>query len=161
MENSLAIANYFVGKSLETGIEMTPMKLVKLTYISHGWHLGLKKQPLINEATEAWRYGPVVPSVYNKFKVYGSAQIKALETNISSKVIEIEDKTLSVFLDEVWNVYKGYNGLQLSTLTHQPNTPWDIVYNQRGGKDSDTNMIIPNELIQKHYEQKIVTPATT
>lgn len=58
------IANFFVKKAQEEQIPLTLMKIIKLVYIAHGWHLAHKKSPLISEPVEAWPYGPVVPSVY-------------------------------------------------------------------------------------------------
>src|SRR5882724_82988 len=75
METSLSIANYFIKKARESGAEMTPMKLIKLVYISYGWYLAFANKPLINEKVQAWKYGPVVPSVYQEFKKFYKGQI--------------------------------------------------------------------------------------
>ena len=79
MKTALEIANYFIEKSLDSGVDLTPMKLNKLVYIAHGWYLGLSDRPLIGEAAQAWKYGPVIPSIYHRFKAYGGAQITSLE----------------------------------------------------------------------------------
>jgi len=63
METPLAVANYFIKKSQDDGIAVTPMQLVKLVYIAHGWHLGLHHSQLLTESIQAWKYGPVIPSV--------------------------------------------------------------------------------------------------
>ncbi|RYE90398.1 MAG: DUF4065 domain-containing protein [Cytophagaceae bacterium] len=76
--DAVAIANYFIQKSLDTGVEVTPMKLLKLVYISHGWSLALLNEPLINEAVEAWTYGPVIPSLYQELKEYGRERVTKL-----------------------------------------------------------------------------------
>ena len=155
MNTSLQIANYFVEKSINFGVELTPMKLVKLTYIAHGWYLALADSPLINEAVEAWKYGPVVPSVYQHFKKYKNQQITALEFDCNlNQIPNIEEENLKLFLNKIWEVYKDFNGLQLSTLTHQPNTPWDIIWNQSGVRKNE-HQIIPNEIIKNHYLEKI------
>jgi len=75
MENSLAVANYFITKANDEGTELTPMKLIKLVYIAHGWHLGLKNESLIDEGVQAWKYGPVIKSVYDEFKGYKNGQV--------------------------------------------------------------------------------------
>jgi hypothetical protein len=36
-ETAAAIANYFIDKALEDDRELTPMKLIKLVYLAHGW----------------------------------------------------------------------------------------------------------------------------
>ena len=156
MENPLAIANYFVQKSIDTGQELTPLKLVKLVYISHGWYLAFTGVPLISEAVQAWKYGPVVQSVYTAFSKYGKDQISQPYNafGLNKEPITVKDPDLFRFLDKIWEVYKNHNGLQLSTLTHQPGTPWDIAWNKLNGKNR-ASAEISNELIKDHYKQKI------
>lgn len=157
MEDSLAVANYYINKANDEGTELTPMKLIKMVYIAHGWHLGLKNASLINEGIQAWKYGPVVPSVYENFKSYKDTQVSkpAYILTEQGQILcpEIKDENVKPFLDEVWNAYKKFNGLQLSTLTHQKGTPWDTVWNVEGGHRY-TSAPIRNELIKDHYIEK-------
>jgi len=154
MQNPIAIANYFIKRSMADGTELTPMKLVKLVYIAHGWYLALKGEPLLPEAIEAWKYGPVVSKVYHTFKKYGRDCITSLEYQ-GNNIPDVTDSETTTFLDKIWDVYKKYTGLQLSTLTHQPNTPWDIAWNSENGCNAKS-VIIRNELIEAHYKEKIV-----
>jgi uncharacterized phage-associated protein len=157
MEKSLAVANYFIKKSLETGIQLTPMHVIKLSYIAHGWHLGFTDEPLLNEAIEAWKYGPVVPTIYHSFKKYGAEKVTKLEDEIDLNAQTVvvcqptvqEAKTIGL-LNQVFSVYSKFSALQLSALTHQANTPWDITFRQNG-----EGAIIPNDLIKQHYKEKI------
>lgn len=151
MHNPILIANYFLTKSFQTGKEITPMKLVKLVYIAHGWHLGLYNSPLINEPVQAWKYGTVIGSVYHAFKDYSNDPI--------TQYAPIPDQEslspgLKQFLDRIWEVYSKFDGLQLSTMTHQPNTPWDIVWNKEGGK-AKRAVIIGTDVITEHYKSKM------
>ncbi len=152
---TISVANYFVRKALNGGESLTPMKLVKLVYIAHGWRLGLYGEPLLGEAVEAWKYGPVVPSVYHRFKSYGDGPVtrQAYLWKEGQMVIpEIEDDLeLKEFLDRVWDVYRDFSALQLSTMTHQRDTPWDTIWRQRGGSET-RGAIIPDQLIQEHYQ---------
>ena len=45
------IADYFLSKHSVDG-NITPMKLIKLVYIAHGWHLGITDTALIDENPE-------------------------------------------------------------------------------------------------------------
>lgn len=156
MKTSLEIANYFIEKSLETGEELTPMKLNKMVYIAHGWYLALADQPLINEAAQAWKYGPVVPSVYRRFKSYGGSQITSLEPADDMITIpQVRDAELQQFLQRIWEVYGHLSGLQLSSLTHQEGTPWSNTRDQTGNSKDNGGAIIPNDLIKKHYKEKV------
>lgn len=153
MENSLAISNFFIEKSLKTGVELSPMKLLKMIYISHGWYLGLNNAPLIDDTVEAWRYGPVVPKIYHTFKHYGNEQITDLDFDIQTFSYLKPSATLCMFLDKIWEVYSPFTGLQLSSLTHEEGSPWDTVWNKQGGK-SEKSAQIPNDLIKEYYQHK-------
>jgi uncharacterized phage-associated protein len=156
MYKPLAVANFFIGKSLETGIELTNMKLVKLLYIAHGWYLGLADKPLLTEAVQAWKYGPVVMSIYHTFKKYGDRQVMSLESDFDGRHVVIptvDDVEVAKFLNRIWDVYNGYSGPQLSTITHEAGSPWDITWNKNGGKNKQSTFI-PNDLIAAFYRQK-------
>jgi uncharacterized phage-associated protein len=75
MYDAIAIANYFIEKSLATGKRLTPMQLVKLVYIAHGWYLARTGKPLLADAVQAWQFGPVIPTLYHEFKQFRDGQI--------------------------------------------------------------------------------------
>lgn len=152
MNNSFQIANFFIKASQDEGCELSPMKLIKLAYISHGWSLGLKGVGVLDEAIYAWKYGPVINSIYHTFKEYGSGQITELYKDDNS--YPMPDPADIEVLGAVWKSYKNFSAIQLSTMTHQPNTPWDIVWNQQGGCKKE-NAIIPNNIIQDYYKKKV------
>ncbi len=159
MENALAVANFFIKKSFDTGEPVTNMKLVKLVYIAHGWYLGLSGQPLLTEPVEAWKYGPVVPSIYYSFKDYGGETIKQMVTagNANeSALVTLSDPDLVPFLEKIWEVYGQFSGVDLSAMTHQDNTPWKQVWDTQG-KHSN-NVIIPNDLIKEYYQKLVNAP---
>jgi len=152
MFESVVIANYFIEKSLNSGnVILTPMKLLKLVYIAHGWYLGLTGKPLINETVMAWKFGPVVGSVYQQFKRYGGTKIIEPAPVPPSYHLPVH---VTRFLDKIWEIYSGFTAVQLSTMTHKPGTPWDKVWNQQGGKDQ-LAAEISNKIIQEHYSQKV------
>jgi uncharacterized phage-associated protein len=155
MYNSLVIANYFVGKSIETGVELTPMKLLKLVYISHGWFMGYNETPLISDAVLAWKYGPVIRPVYSNFKKYCKSQILSpIDINGDFSISEGEEKTdcndVNKFLDVVWDKYKNYSGIDLSALTHQQGSPWHQTVMNLG-----VESVIPNGVIRGYYKKKV------
>ena len=134
------------------------MKLAKLIYIAHGWYLGLTGEPLITEGVQAWKYGPVIKSIYYDFKQYGNNRIDALqmdEDRCSYPIVT--DKNIIELLDKVWEIYSKFTAVQLSTMTHIEGTPWFITWELRGGKNTP-DTIIPNELIESHYKGKVNAP---
>ncbi len=154
MERPITIANYFIDKAIKTNEPVSPLKLLKLVYLAHGWYLGLQGDPLIDETVQAWKYGPVVPSIYHSFKHYGNEQITKLDYDIfSDSYIVPQQPEIISFLDKVWDVYKKYSAVQLSALTHEKNSPWDIVWNQQGGSQ-ELFAPIDNSIIKTYYQGK-------
>jgi uncharacterized phage-associated protein len=155
--DSEAVANYFIQKSFDQGVSLSQMKLLKLVYIAHGWHRGYFGVNLINDAVEAWQYGPVIPDLYRKIKHYGRSRIDAPIDGFGlagdEKNLLPHPQTVEL-LDQVWSAYRDYSAIQLSSITHQKGTPWDEIWNKDGGSPYEGSLI-PNELIETYYKNKI------
>ncbi len=142
MASSISVANQFIKLGLKDGETFTPMQLLKLVYIAHGWMLAVYSEALIVERIEAWRYGPVIPSLYDKIKMYGG---NSITDYIESDQPPIEDLQQLQVIEFVYQTYKQMDGIRLSTITHQPNTPWQLTY------EHGYNRAISDDLIQNHY----------
>ncbi|QEE50338.1 DUF4065 domain-containing protein [Flavobacterium alkalisoli] len=143
-----SVANYFIDKYGKNG-QLTPMKLLKLTYIAYGWFLAVteNKEKLLSEKPVAWDMGPVFPSLYSDLKRnYTDFNIK---TKIPTPVKEHVSERDAKFLDRIWNIYGRYDGVYLSALTHQENTPWQEVYCK------GCNSILDDDTIYNHYKEKL------
>ena len=141
----LAVARYLLERADASNRTLSPMKLIKLVYITHGWMLGLYGRPLIREDVEAWRYGPVIRELYQEVKQFRARPIPV--DHIPPQADAIFDGLERSVMDQVHDIYGKRSAIQLSRMTHSPGTPWDIVYNQLG-KD----FVIPNDLIEDHYK---------
>ena len=149
----LKISEYFLHLSSkeDTG-GIDPMKINKLIYLAHGWHLGFYEEPLINEEVSAWKYGPVIPSVYHHYKIHGANIIS--NRKYKKDTFNEIDNSAKHLLRHVWNHYKKYNGLGLSMITHEKDTPWNEIWNEKGGKDR-LGAVIDNNTIKEHYRNRI------
>lgn len=123
---------------------LTPMQVQKLAYIAHGWQLGIAGRPLVNEPIEAWQYGPVIPSLYRRYKHYGSSPIDECPSERPTSLDEEEHD----LIDQVWKGYGNRSGVSLSALTHEPGTPWYITIQQSG-----RGAVISNDLIEDYYRR--------
>ncbi|MEW8333492.1 MAG: type II toxin-antitoxin system antitoxin SocA domain-containing protein [Candidatus Thiodiazotropha sp.] len=135
------------------------MKLIKLVYIAHGWHLANFNSGLIGEAVEAWKYGPVIPSLYHSFKQYKNSKItqqKLLFGDSGNLIIPTAPPELTQFLDAVWDNYSRYSGIDLSAITHQQDTPWYKIWHDNGGSNM-SGAIIPTDLIKQHYRERLAS----
>ena len=80
--NSKAVANHFLELAKRDGQTIDPMKIQKLAYYAHGFFLALYDKPLLDDRVEAWKWGPVIPSLYHEFKQYGGGPIVGLATDV-------------------------------------------------------------------------------
>ena len=152
MESSIAICNYFIKKSLDEGTPSDGLKLLKLTYIAHGFYLAYTGTPLVDEGAEAWKYGPVFPCLYSCLKKNGPNEITRLQKEHAQYPAPlVTDQDQCKFLDEVWLCYGKYDKLTLSSIAHADGTPWAVTINYSKG-DERSGSVIPNNLITKYYK---------
>lgn len=144
MHSSVTIANRFLEKAAANDRLLTPMQLLKLVYLAHGWMLGLHGRPLISDHVEAWQYGPVIPKLYNAIRHFKSDPVTG---PLSGAGAELDDVEADI-VDQTFDIYGGKTGPALSRLTHMPGGPWAAVY-ERGS----FGMSIPNDIIEDHYRQ--------
>lgn len=135
---AVQVANYLILKArTEKEGDLTNMKLQKLLYFAQGLFLaGTEgKQLLFDDPIEAWKYGPVIPSVYQQLSGFGENQINVFLLDKSGNIAEFEslDKDVKYVADYVWNKYGHYDSYRLSSMTHRPDTPWkNTIINKRG-----------------------------
>ncbi len=144
MHDSRVVANRFLGLAKEANDSLTPMQLLKLVYIAHGWMLGLYGRPLIRDQVEAWQYGPVIPRLYNAVRQFRSQPVVGPISSRDEKIEAHEDSIIK----QVYEIYGNLSGPALSRLTHAPKTPWDLTY-----KPNEFGIEISNDVIEDHYQR--------
>lgn len=145
------VANYLLAFSNETGDAITNLKLQKMLYYVQAWYLANHNEPLFSEDFEAWIHGPVIPSLYHQYKVFGGSPIESdlkevdLKNNIDSEKLN--------FIKEVIEVYMPYGGYKLELMTHNEQ-PW---IEARGQLEPDQHCseIIEKESMRIFYGSKI------
>ena len=155
-----AIANYFVARALqEKDKEFTPMKLQKLLYYAHGWYLALADEPLFDARVEVWRYGPVIQEIYSQYRKHGGDTITSTQTELrvseSGELEQFEpmvtnDPLIVDFLNQIWEIYSPFTGIQLSNKTHRPGTPWSKIV-EAFPQAPSTRERIPNEELKQYF----------
>jgi len=140
-----AVANEFLDLAEASKNPLTQIKLMKLVYLAHGWSLGLDRGPLFNDKVQAWKFGPVIPSIYHEFKDCGGGPISHRAEAFGTKLSDEERELVR----RVWEVYGKYSAYQLSNMTHDPDGPWSKTYDS-----SAKDVVIPNDAIQAYFAQK-------
>jgi uncharacterized phage-associated protein len=161
--SAIAVANYLLRRARDIGLELTPMEILKLVYIAHGWNLAIGDHPLIREEIEVWTYGPVIRSLYDSVKHYGRDPISAPLQNscIDSATRNVREEEPAepftdderMILDRVVEVYGPLRAFQLSALTHKEGTPWSKANAQ--GRSTITDPEIAEHFRQLAQEQEV------
>lgn len=164
--SALALANYFIELAQSNGSQIKPLRLMKLVYIAHGYILAMLGRSALNprfDEVEAWRYGPVIPSVYHSFKRFGNQPITEKtvifgdekkengDISINIETPELKDKEMRDICEFVWKRYGTYSDGGLVDLLHKPGTPWGLTYKE------GMNIKIPDALTHAYYKSLINT----
>lgn len=157
-DNALSVANYFIELAQQEGKNLTQLGLMKRVYIAHGFSLAINHKSLLDhrfDRVEAWRYGPVIPSVYHSFKQYRANPITektvVMEWDDRTfvpifKTPQLQDSSARKIVEMVWKRYCGMSDSEMVNLTHKSGTPWDICYIQ------GENKLIPDEITELYYK---------
>lgn len=138
MVSAKQVASYFIEKAsqLNENNDLTNLKLQKMLYFAQVEHLKKYGEPLFDDAIEAWKYGPVIPAVYEWLKGCGAYQITKFDIETSTDAL---DEEITSFLETIWDKYNAYSASGLVNKTHEANSAWAKTYN--GGKGN--RAIIP------------------
>jgi len=147
---SSTIAGYFIEKSNQESAPFSVLQLIKLVYISHGWNLALNNTPLIYDRIEAWKYGPVMPSLHNLFEVNNLSKNDLVEDFLIEETSCIKSNH-KILLNKIYAKYKHMSGDKLTELMHQEDTPWHTVWDNKKGK----NKPIEDAATKAYYSRQI------
>ena len=143
MHDSATVANRFLELANEAKKTLTPMQLLKLVYIAHGWSLGLYGVPLIRHEVQAWQYGPVIPELYERIRKFKSLPVEGPVK--ASRRDQLSDRDLDI-IRQVFVRYGDLPGPALSRITHADGTPWTLTY-----RPGTFGLVISNDLIEDYY----------
>ena len=182
-----AVSNTLLDLAESEGKEICPLKLQKLLYFCHGWHLGLTGQPLQRELFEAWKYGPVLRSIYREFRrfrndpITGRAvetqyigpahegagkieqaigRVRVFEPRLVDETVDLDTDFADGVIGRVWELYGDHSAVHLSRLTHENGTPWSQVMNAvEDREDPPPGLMIPDELMKDWFAANLLDQA--
>lgn len=141
---AIDVAEQFIARFYKTKTSVTNLKLQKLLYYAQGWSIGLFNKKMFPEPVEAWKYGPVVESVYH---TYSHFKFTPIETSVPEvrKVITI---------DAAFKVYGHLSASELSRKTHlEP--PWQNSY-----REGAFNIPIEAEKLRDYFHHQALADST-
>lgn len=142
MYSAIDVAKYIILYCKENGYSISNLKLQKLLYFVQAQFLVAKGEPAFEEEIEAWDFGPVVPVVYQHFKMWGSSEIPALLAKGAKAKIYEEDQRI---MDEILKECAPYSASSLVDITHNQD-PWVDAYERY------CNNVISIESIEEYFK---------
>ncbi|SBV94499.1 conserved hypothetical protein [uncultured Eubacteriales bacterium] len=145
MYSALSVAQYVVDYCNKYGKGISNLKLQKILYFVQAEFLVSQHKPCFRDEIEAWDFGPVVPTVYHKYKRYGGAIIPSNSIGaLYSSIDPISSKDRSI-IESIVNQGIKYSASELVDITHNQK-PWRLSYRQ------GRNNVIPISLIRDYFE---------
>ena len=135
------VANYFLLKASKDEELITNLKLQKLIYYAQGLYIAMNNKPLFRESIEAWTYGPVIPSLYHKYKIHGNQGIPADDKFDPLKIVVEKRK----FLDEIYQAFGQFSAFRLAQISHS----------DRCWKDTKTGAEISHASMKRELQKYI------
>lgn len=133
----LDVAKYILSK-VES---CTHLALEKLVYFAYADYLCATGKKLFTDKIYAFKYGPVVQSVYGRYNKSGYKQLALEEDNEQSlsdaaKIMSARSRILFaadgseklLSIDATLEKYKAQTAHDLVALTHREGTPWSSIY---------------------------------
>jgi uncharacterized phage-associated protein len=157
--SSASIANAFLNIAFSERAKITHMKIQKLVYLAHGYSLVERDQPLVDEFFEAWKFGPVLPSLYQACKKFGKEAISHLLSDSgygilsNSAAAPPDNLEVQKILNFVWKNYGLMDAIELSAWTHEKDGPWDKEIHKAGM--IFRNQPIKNEIIKEYFKNQM------
>lgn len=149
-----SVANRVIQVAAENGCRVDPLKLQKLLYYIQGIHLAVYNEPAFSDSVEAWKYGPVVRDVYERFRAFGSGELVPMS---STALNDAAEKVVVFVVRDLGR----HQAVHLVHLTHDEppwkeaiaagqNTPLDhttmaAFFRDQLGDDDLAELLLPSE----------------
>lgn len=140
IKKDLTLSGLDIAKYILTQRTCTHLELQKLVYLCYADYLCKTKKQLFSDYIYAYRYGPVIDSIYKKYRGSGSFEIDLDETQTATQIGEDVTKTMPIksrimfstngtekllSIEESLQKYSKYTVHELVELTHKKGGPWD------------------------------------
>jgi uncharacterized phage-associated protein len=165
MNDSRVVANYLLEVAARRGIPVTNLALQKLLFFAHAISLAERKEGVVSGYFEAWKFGPVHPTVYQAFKAAGSRAIDFRAESLDpvsrarSPLQPLTDSATRDICDRVMILFGPMSAGRLVDVAHAEGGPWHYVVSA-AKNGANIGLRIPDRvIIERHARQKVsVTP---
>lgn len=141
--NPTIVANNILQRAFRDHIDVSPMKLQKILFFVTCIYQRTTGKQLLTESFQPWKYGPVVRSVYDEFRLFHGDPITRYAQDAKGSAFVIDESAvpgLAKAMDSVWDETKGMSAVYLSRVTHRPNSAWWKAWQNKARFVSNTDM---------------------
>jgi uncharacterized phage-associated protein len=138
------ISSYLLSLANPEDNDISNLKLQKLCYYAQGVMTAMRGEPLIAEDIFAWDHGPVVPSLYHRYKHHGAQPIPIV-TDFDVEQIDERDRKALI---DIYEYYGQFSPWRLRNMTHDEK-PWITAYKSTFGKK------MPIESLVEYFKPQI------
>ncbi|MBS7217743.1 MAG: DUF4065 domain-containing protein [[Clostridium] spiroforme] len=148
MYNALSIARYIIDFYNQHNRGISNLKLQKVLYFVQAEFLvgTPDHRACFLDPIEAWDFGPVVPSVYHQYKIYGSGIIPSDNNDILKPYYDRISEDDQEMINNIVEATFDYTASELVNLTHNQ-APWKDAY--RKGFNNE----IPKQSILNYFKE--------
>ena len=158
MKKDSQITALDVSKFLLSLKSMTNLKLQKMIYLVYAEYLEKTGKKLFKDDIIAFKYGPVVPSVYEYYKDNGRNNIQVdkdeeifaqeitLPMVLARFLQSLDEKNVINSIQSTFKKYGHLTASELVTITHRKGTPWDHT--------NINNIITDDNILKYHHVEK-------
>lgn len=135
--SAINIAAALISEADSMNLPVTNLALQKYLFYIQLWNMRSNKCPAFSDGIEAWRHGPVIRDIYEKFRKYISSPIDPQDKVLSENRVYLDNDTMQV-VQYVLQKYSELSDWDLVRLT-RATQPWEDAY------ISGETAIIPKE----------------
>ncbi|MFJ6963500.1 MAG: Panacea domain-containing protein [Limosilactobacillus fermentum] len=129
--------------------ELTQMKTMKLLYYIQAASLSITSHRMFNNNIVAWRYGPVVEEVHEKYRGHRGIVGEITESDLNDYSELQNDYEASSILNSIYDVYGYSSAYDLMRQTHSEKpwqeTPQSEVISDKAIKDFYSGVFVSDE----------------
>jgi uncharacterized phage-associated protein len=152
-----------VARYILTKVPCTHLKIEKLVYMCYADYLCNENKKLFEDNIYAYRYGPVIESIYKKYKHTNNLEDDGNEPNkeyykeenfmpFRSRIISSFDGVKKLIsINNTIEKYASLSAEDLVELTHKRNSPWE-----HSGKGEYINRKITDDIIKKYHINEVL-----
>tara|TARA_R110000772_G_scaffold249530_2_gene363879 strand:+ start:46729 stop:47307 length:579 start_codon:yes stop_codon:yes gene_type:complete len=171
--SALGVANYFIQKAFDEDNLLTRLWVMKMCYISYGWHAQLKGDALFEESIQANQYGPFVEAVRialfenipKKYAFFNLLTVNKHDDDLARELLKTKQLNRvetnvkdSDFLDDMYKAHKKISNGRLSYYCRHGSDKQGVVsafYKILIENDGylEDNPVIPFECIKEDFRK--------